>query len=117
MQPVGFVVTFSDGTKFTERDGTWDDVPTGKSVTGLSVVNLDSGEVLASAPAGAKYYFSNEAIAYPGQHVLSGKILGSVQGSGVVKEVRYEVWPEVKVVNRDYPIAECPFPDRVFRKA
>jgi hypothetical protein len=115
MQPVGFVVTFNDGTKFTERDGTWDDVPN-KKVANLSVVNIDSGEVLASAPIGTKYYFSNEAIAYPGQHVLSGKILGSVQSDGVVKEVRYEVWPEKKVVSRDYPVSDCPFPDRVFRQ-
>ena len=116
MLPVGFAVTFKDGTKFTERDGYWDDVPTVSKVASFSVVNLDTGEVLATAPAGIKYFFSNEAIAYPGQHIDSGKILGSVQGNGTVKEVRYEVWPVKAIVTREYPVSECPFPARVFRE-
>jgi hypothetical protein len=115
MLPVGFEVTFNDGTKFTERDGTWDDVSGSKKVAGLSVVNLDTGEVLATAPVGSRYYFSNEAIAYPGQHVLSGKILGSVQGD-VVKETRYEVWPTTQIVTREYPVTECPFAPHVFKQ-
>lgn len=115
MQPVGFAVTFTDGTKFTERDGTWDDVSNSKKVASLSIVNFDSGEVLASVPSGSRYYFANEAIAYPGQHVLSCKILGSVQGD-TIKEVRWEVWPEKQIVNREYPTAEFLFRPETFRE-
>ena len=115
MQPVGFEVTFKDGTKFTERDGTWDDVPKTKKVASLAVISHESGEVLASVPAGLKYYFSNEAIAYPGEQVLSGKILGSV-GASTVTEVRYEIWPEKKVVSREFPVSELSFIDGVYRE-
>ena len=116
MIPVGFVVTFKDGTKFTERDGTWDDVPKTKNVASLTVVDFNNGAVLATVPSGVRYYFANEAIAYPGTHVLSGKIIGSVGNGGVVEETRYEVWPETKVVSRQYPVSECPFSGGVFRE-
>jgi hypothetical protein len=114
MLPVGFEVTFVDGTKFTERDGFWDDVPKNKKIQNLAVVDFDSGAVLASASPGSRYFFTNEAIAYPGKQVLSGKILGSVQGA-TVTEVRWEVWPEQKVVSREYPVSECPFGSGAFR--
>ena len=115
MQPVGFEVTFTDGTKFTERDGTWDDVPRDKTVAGLSVVDFDSAAVLATVPTGSRYYFANEAIAYPGKNVLSSKILGSVQGD-TITEVRWEIWPDAGIVSHNYPTAEFAFVDGIFRE-
>lgn len=95
----GFRVLFEDGSEALETDLLWDEVPTGKRVTSLEVIDGD-GLVLATLDGAERYWFANEAISVSSfrpkgdgslqgtleaEPILSGKLIGGVFGAQAVE--------------------------------
>lgn len=115
----GFEVEFADGTRMTEADGTWDDVPA-KPIASLAVCHLRSRVDRVRLRGFREFLFSNEALEGRGGRATThaAKILGGVNSDGSVVLARVEFAPggPPRLSRRQYESrAASGFSDHAFR--
>jgi hypothetical protein len=121
----GFVVVYPDGTRITEFDAVWDEIPMTIPIRSLGLYDSVKQEMILELSNYDVFFFSNEAISgrafdVPGFHngtytpppdfMLVAKIIGGFDKHNGVVEVRVDLSRGVpRGEKRSYAAPQCPF--------